>query len=264
MEEEATQPCTQPRYDRRRGGQVDPGTTDEADIICILMPSSHPAVEAIELTAQAAPQHILQNRTMSHVDKDDDLIDNEDSPKRNGKTQDIALRFSSRVHNLRMGFTFGRNPKFCDLLLGKVDNKRFSNRHFRIFINEYGSLMLEDTSTNGTIVEGTVLRCDKADVPQDARHPRHTLHHGAIIELPTMTRKSEVTLRFIVHMPNREGCEERYRQNLQAYIAFVAQVARQAVVLEEAAKEGHLMTMPQVRGVVATFSPVEGVKSYSK
>ena len=246
MEEDGTQPLTQPRYDPRRGGQTDSVPNDEADIICILMPSSHPAVEAVALTAQAAPQHILQNGTMSQLEEDDDLIEHEESSKQNRKTQDIALRFSSRIHSVRMGFTFGRNPKFCDLLLGDINNKKFSNRHFRIFINEYGSLMVEDTSTNGTIVDGTALRCEKAKVPEDARHPRHTLHHGAIIELPTMSRQSEETLRFIVHMPSREGCEEKYRQNLQAYIAYVAQVARQAMVIEEAAKEGHPITMPQV------------------
>lgn len=250
MEEENTQPLTQPRYDPRRGGQSDYVPNDEADIICVLLPSSQPAVEAVALTAQAAPQHILQNGRMSQLDNDDDLIEDEELSKQNRKTQDIALRFSSKIHSVRMGFTFGRNPKFCDLLLGKIENKKFSNRHFRIFLNEYGSLMVEDTSTNGTIVDGTALRCEKAKVPEDApRQPRHTLHHGAIIQLPTMSRQSEENLRFIVHMPSREGCEEQYRQNLQAYIAYVAQVARQAMVLEEAAKDGHPITMPQVSNI---------------
>lgn len=255
MEEEGTQPLTQPRYDPRRGGQSDYVPNDEADIICILMPSSQPAVEAVALTAQAAPQHILQNGRMSQLDNDDDLIEDEEPSKQNRKTQDIALRFSSKIHSVRMGFTFGRNPKFCDLLLGKIENKKFSNRHFRIFLNEYGSLMVEDTSTNGTMIDRTALRCEKAKVPEDApRQPRHTLHHGAIIELPTMSRQSEETLRFIVHMPSREGCEEQYRQNLQAYIAYVAQVARQAMVFEEAAKEGHPITMPQVSNIKGNSS----------
>ena len=248
MEEEATQPSTQPYLDPRRRGHSNRGEgQDEADIFCILVPASPPAHEAVKLTARAAPQHILQNQTLSQVpEEDEDLMEDLGGSDGDGPARDLALRFSSKVHNPCFGFTFGRNPKLCDVILGDINNKKFSNRHFRIFIQPNGSLMLEDTSTNGTIVDGTVLRGAKGIAPDGIRQPMHTLHHGFLIELPTISSKNEESLRFMVRMPSRDDYEDRYKQNLGTYLAYVAQAERQAAAARQAAANGQVIAMPPV------------------
>ena len=266
MDEEPTQPSTQPFHDpRRRGNTSSLQGQDEADIICILMPTSLPAHEAVRLTANAAPQHILQNRVLSHISEEDENLvedenlmgdenptEDEDPPEYPGRSsgegpaRDIALRFSSRVHNLCFGFVFGRNYKQCDLLLGNVNNKKFSNRHFRIFLQPNGVLMLEDTSTNGTILDGTVLRGAKGHAPDGFRQPMQTVAAGSIIELPTISSKGEVTLRFVVRIPLRDTYLDRYKQNLGTYLACIAQAERQQAVVRHAAAKGQTIAVPAV------------------
>jgi hypothetical protein len=229
------------------------------------MPTSLPAHEAVRLTANAAPQHILQNRVLSHISEEDENLvedenlmgdenptEDEDPPEYPGRSsgegpaRDIALRFSSRVHNLCFGFVFGRNYKQCDLLLGNVNNKKFSNRHFRIFLQPNGVLMLEDTSTNGTILDGTVLRGAKGHAPDGFRQPMQTVAAGSIIELPTISSKGEVTLRFVVRIPLRDTYLDRYKQNLGTYLACIAQAERQQAVVRHAAAKGQTIAVPAV------------------
>ncbi|KAI5294520.1 hypothetical protein KEM52_003831 [Ascosphaera acerosa] len=80
----------------------------------------------------------------------------------------IALRLSqfSSLVNPSRGWVFGRNARLADVCIADLANptymsRRVSNRHFRIFVNGHGILMLEDTSINGTIVEGTQISSRK-------------------------------------------------------------------------------------------------------
>ena len=204
---------------------------DEADIIAILHPSSVSAHTCVSLTAAAAPQHILQNHNQSQI-QESSISDDEDSSRssKSAQTQDIALRFSSRVYNLCSGFYFGRTPMRSDILLCGRDNKSVSSRHFRIFINKNGILMLEDTSINGTVVDRMVIHGGKGHLQRGAQQPMITLHHGAIIEMPTITSGNGESVRFIVAIPSRDGARSRYRQNLFAYLACIAQEERRAAV----------------------------------
>ena len=269
MEENCTQPATQ-QVPRKEGFNSVLDEQDESDIICILLPTSPAAHEAVELTAHAAPQHILQNHGLSHIyeapDEDmttggdtrpgDEVNDPEDlnaqlpdpnQPKWDGPAKDIALRFSSKVHNLGLGFTFGRNPARCDLLLSNNDNNMISNRHFRIFMKNNGSLMIEDTSTNGTIIDDVVLCGPKANRLDPRPESQHTLCNGGTIEVILQGKQRGQSIRFSVKMPQRsEIGAEKYEQNCIAYIKCVEQAERQHGFLAEAAKNGTAPDIPPV------------------
>lgn len=269
MEENSTQPATQP-IARKKGFNSMLSEQDEADIICILLPTSPTAHEAVELTANAAPQHILQNHGMSHIYEapdedmttggntrpDDDLDDSKDlNPQRADPdqstwvepTKDIALRFSSKVHNLGLGFTFGRSPARCDLLLTNNDGYKISNRHFRIFMKNNGSLMIEDTSTNGTIVDDIVLRGPKGNHSDPNPESQHTLCNGDTIEIPLRGKQHAQSIRFCVKMPMRsESGQAKYEQNCYAYIKCVEQAERQYGFLAEATRNGNPPLVPPV------------------
>jgi len=206
---------------------------DEADIIAILHPTSPSAHRAVSLTAEAAPQHILQNHPLSQIreEEDEELAH---SPDVNGSARDIALRFSSKVNDLRNGFYFGRNPSNADIILGGKPHKTISSRQFRIFLNHYGILMLEDTSTNGTIVDGIVLRGDRGTDHTGNSQPRMTLHQGAMIEVPTTTSTHGELFRFVVNIPSRDIGQTRYNQNLTGYLQCINQAERRAAALEKA------------------------------
>ena len=243
MDDVATQPTTQPQLDARRlGGSSHLSKQDEGDIIAILHPSSPAAHVAVNLTAESSPQHILQNHSQSHVAGDDE-IEPEYTSMSKDNAQDIALRFSSRVNHVSMGFVFGRNAQSSDILLVRQERKEIavqhgskqysiSNKHFRIFINVFGTLMLEDTSTNGTIVDGIVLHGPKAAGQSGDLDHQRTLHQGVIIEIPTSS--SGESIRFVVNIPSRNYGESKYDENLQGYLAFCAQAERKAAAVAAA------------------------------
>lgn len=129
---------------------------------------------------------------------------------------DLVLRFSQPSKDGKPGFTFGRSWSKCDFGLYTDHNEgkpRISNLHFRIFMNESGVLMLEDYSTNGTVVDSRLQR--KIDgVPT-----KRTLQNGSIITFMKPRSGADV-IKFIVRIPTREGLEEdRYDEQLQLYLA---------------------------------------------
>ncbi|KUL89643.1 hypothetical protein ZTR_00553 [Talaromyces verruculosus] len=202
MEANPTQESTQPYSDPRRIGSHNSGLHDQdvSDIICILHPGSHPAHEAVDATSRQPKgyQHILQ--------RDDFQFDSIDSSSR-----DIAIRMSSSVHDLSMGFVFGRNPAKCDVLLSpEVASKHISNVHFRIFVNEDGILMLQDLSTNGTVVDDTRLW------KRNTQTTRMLVNGSVIIVASDNKHNKEV--RFVVRIPSRDGFNVQYTQNLMAYL----------------------------------------------
>lgn len=176
---------------------------DLADIICILHPTSHAAHDAVAATANTGTQHILQR----------DVLDYETSET---AAIDVALRLSSHVHDLGVGFCFGRNPARCDLLLAANDDaKRVSNSHFRIHLTADGIIMLQDTSTNGTIVDNCRLR-------KNQRDNSRMLTNGSVIQVVTGNNGSD-EVRFVVRIPSREGFAMQYTQNALLYFERVQQ-----------------------------------------
>ncbi|KAJ5675229.1 uncharacterized protein N7477_005163 [Penicillium maclennaniae] len=214
---EATQESTQPCADPRRMGLNNSGLQDQdlADIICILHPNSHAAHNAVAATAGLGDQHILQK----------DVLELETSET---AALDVALRLSSDVHDLGAGFCFGRNKARCDVLLAVDDEaKRVSNTHFRIYLTGDGIIMLQDTSTNGTIVDNCRLR-------KSQKENSRMLTNGSVIQVVTGNHGSD-EVRFVVRIPSREGFAMQYTQNCLRYFERVQQVVSAA---------GHHKTRP--------------------
>ena len=212
--------ATQQVIDPRRLGQANSGLNNEdlADIFCILHPSTLPAHKAAALIRELTPQYTISTQDSVNIRERNSGSENGPGTfelAAQGFTScDIVLRLSANLKNTAGGYLFGRNRQRCDFVFGQDDEvKRVSNVHFRIYINEYGIIMLEDQSTNGTAVDGNLLR---AKDKENGRDYRHTLGQGSIIVL-TMTPPEE-DFRFIVRIPQRdEESEMAYRQNLTNY-----------------------------------------------
>ena len=274
MDEGATQTSTQPFLDpRRRGNSSMLSEEDESDVVCILHPGSPAAYRAVGMIAEASPQHILQNQGLSLVSKTTNEIDSRDAvgleatnsrhqedvnqekarvgPRGNFESgchaMDIALRLSSPLLDPCMGFTFGRRARRCDMVISAEDEyaKMVSGMHFRIYLNKSGVLMLEDTSTNGTIVDSIPLKGGEQSPEYESKR---MLNSGAIIEIlldPHEIRITEV-MKFIVKVPSRDHVADRWRQNLAKYMAWLDQTERQAAAFAQAQIHEKAITMPPV------------------
>jgi hypothetical protein len=216
----ATQLVTDPR---RLGESNHTGLSDDdlTDIFCILHPASLPAHQAIARIAQESPELIISTRGAaaavdpSRPENDVESPGIEELTSAGITPHDIALRFSADAKNPLLGFCFGRNRQRCDYVLGGNTEaaKRISNVHFRISINQHNIIMLEDQSTNGTIVEKTML-CGKHK--NEGQAYKHILEQGSLITLIMMPPEEDY--KFIVRIPFREGIyEELYYQNRDTY-----------------------------------------------
>ncbi|KAF2099751.1 kinase-like protein [Rhizodiscina lignyota] len=225
MDDEATQPSTQQVLDPRRLGRNNSGLSenDISDVLCILHPSSPAAFRVVQQTAEKNPQHVLQNSSLGLSADNAASVDIEEQEtfilapnnQNQGPAMDLALRFSSKNIDPLLGFCFGRNPKQCDIIFDMDTSKRVSNLHFRIYINSSGVVMLEDISTNGTLVDSSHLRGKNA--PKKATR---MLSPGSIIQI--LSPNPEEALKFILRIPSREGHIEEYSRKFQEYMARIA------------------------------------------
>lgn len=221
--------------DPRRLGKGNSGLNEDdlSDIFCILHPSSLPAYRAASLIYEATPQHTIALDSEVRIrERHQDPQDNINSFQlaEQGLTScAIALRLSGDVMQLDSGYRFGRNKQVCDCVMGYGDDVRMiSNTHFSIYINEHGVIMLEDQSTNGTAVDGTMLMGKNKE---NGMVHRHTLEQGSVIVLTVP--EPGVDYRFMVRIPQRdEESEAIYQQNLGEYLQRVknAKLERQAKV----------------------------------
>ncbi|ETN37003.1 uncharacterized protein HMPREF1541_07991 [Cyphellophora europaea CBS 101466] len=225
MAEEATQQATQPAEDPRKAGRhlSDVSAHDLTDVICLLHPQSNLAQTAVRATMITGPQHIHQNEDL------DDLSEFDLSLPQYQESREFALRLSSTVRSPRDGFIFGRNPNSCDVLLtDDPSEKLISNKHFKIYVNAHGSLMLQDLSTNGTIVDDQHLRARRRDTMQ--KPPTLALKNGTIISVVSGPARSEV--KFMIRIPNRSSHEDAYERNLRKYLEMRGTVANFASMRE--------------------------------
>ena len=227
MEEEATQPNTQQVLDPRRLGRNNSGLSDSdiADVVCILHPASPAAFTIVAHTAEQSPQHVLQNDGLANftdrplknmLEEHETFLLGSDS---SGHAKDLALRLSSSLKNTVLGFTFGRNPRSCDIIFDIDTVKRISNLHFRIYVTHAGIVMLEDMSTNGTLVDENHLKGKAQKVATQM------LIQGSVIQVPST--KPEESIKFIVRIPSREGHDTAYLQNFQVFRARMDAAARE-------------------------------------
>jgi hypothetical protein len=114
----------------------------------------------------------------------------------------LILRLSAAIKDPTAGFVFGRNALRCDVVFVKDPLKRISNVHFRIYVNKHGSVMIEDQSTNGTVVDENVLTSHPKDPTQEPV-PRWMLNSGSVIKVHLHQQVKDLTFR--VRIPRRDA-----------------------------------------------------------
>ena len=232
---------------RSKGASSKLTGAEEEDILCFLHPASSSAIQAAELVIKTSPQFIhrhhqntdgsfeeaysIEPNTQSQYSA---LDHSNDSPppfpgSRFGPP-DIALRISANVRDQLNGFVFGRIPQKCDIVLAEKTMMMMSSVHFRIFVNEHGVLMLEDMSTNGTMVDGRLLRASHQKAKNGRPQTVNSLSNGSMVELPIVTDTNKEWMRFIVLVPQRNQGQEKYEENLLVYVECVKQLRRRAEV----------------------------------
>ncbi|KAI2628320.1 Pkinase-domain-containing protein [Xylaria nigripes] len=219
VDSQATQQATQNVYDPRRFGQQNSGFSDQdiSDIICLLYPQSDATNREVQQIANS-PEYARHTTGRYSADAIKSDTYHEDDARNFGPTLGIGdhalvLRLSSPLKDPRLGFTFGRNQSRCDIHFEHDPVKRLSNIHFRIYVNSYGSVLLEDESINGTIVDNKLLQKRGSKIS----NIRRTLESGS--EIRIMMHEREYDLIFRVRIPRREGeYEEAYAKNVDAYL----------------------------------------------
>ncbi|KAJ8117885.1 hypothetical protein ONZ43_g4104 [Nemania bipapillata] len=220
---QATQQATQNAFDPRRVGQQNSGFSDQdvSDIICLLYPLSEPASSEFQ-TIAASPEyahHVAGRYSADAIESD---LYREDDARAFGRTRGIGdhalvLRLSSALKDPSLGFTFGRNRERCDICFFADPGKRLSNIHFRIYVNEYGSVLLEDQSTNGTVVDNKLLRLRTEPNSKERPVTRRILESGSTIKIVMHENKWDLV--FLARIPRREGeYEDAYMRNVESYL----------------------------------------------
>ncbi|GKU10585.1 unnamed protein product [Fusarium langsethiae] len=206
--DEPTQ-ATQNVLDPRRVGKQNSGFSDEdiSDIICVLYPHSDSARIELERLVNESSPHIIGKDEADGVEPDYALEDQAArfaaDPGGNG-SHAIILRLSSQLKNPAAGFVFGRNPMRCDVVFVNDPLKRVSNIHFRIYVNEYGTVMIEDQSTNGTIVDDHILTSNPSAKGRDGPPiTKYVLSSGSIIKVYLHQQARDLTFR--VRIPRRDN-----------------------------------------------------------
>lgn len=216
MEEEATQPATQPLPGHEGIAPSSINNNYLSGVICLLHPSSPAAYAAVERLSKLKPAHVFKtpdnapgravnvgggDRDMGSGDDDEELSTQLAAPGQfySDDGLDIALRSEPGPKQPGVGFVFGRNPNKCDVVIGEVTKtKRISNQHFRIYRNPNNVLMLEDHSTNGTWVDDIKLGGNPRDHENGTTH---ALFAGSII----VVAPGSAIMRFVVRIPNQSG-----------------------------------------------------------
>ncbi|KAF3344783.1 hypothetical protein VdG2_06969 [Verticillium dahliae VDG2] len=224
-----TAAATQNVLDPRRVGKQNSGFSDDdiSDIICLLYPYSPFARQEVLRIAQHDATHILGREQAAAIEPDYDQehqADNFQLAPPNTGDYALILRLSTLVKDPLQGFQFGRNASRCDVCFSNDPMKRLSNVHFRIYVNKYGVVMLEDQSTNGTFVDSNLLRGKN---PNDKMDVRRTLSHGSKIKI--LMHSEQQDLEFLVRIPKREGEYDRaWIRNLEDYFERIDDLQKEA------------------------------------
>lgn len=192
--------------DPRRLGKQNSGFSDEdiSDIICVLYPHSDSARQEVQRLIGAGCPHIVGKDAVDGVEPDYEREDEASrfdcNPTGHG-CHAIILRLSAQMKDPAAGFTFGRNSSRCDIVFVNDPLRRVSNIHFRIYVNEYGTVMIEDQSTNGTFVDRHLLTCQ----PRDASNRpvnKWVLSSGSVVKVFLHAQIRDLTFR--VRIPRRD------------------------------------------------------------
>lgn len=215
MDDESTQPATQQVLDPRRMGRNNSGLTDGdiADVLCILHPASSGAIRVVDDTARNRPAYVLSRDPFQSFDGDTDINEQQTIRIEKGAfelSHDLALRMSAPLLRPSVGFVFGRNGHLSDIVFSKDEARRISNQHFRIYLNNEGVLMIEDMSTNGTLVDDILLKS------KDRTFPRNRmLSPGSVIIVQAVGVEE---IKFVVRIPTRHGHADQFKINFHNFV----------------------------------------------
>lgn len=205
-------------------GLQNSGFPDEmiSDIICVLYPHSESARQEVLRLADENSPHVIGKLEADTVQPDYSLEDDAsrfaDNYGQHGNHA-IILRLSTQTKDPKAGYAFGRNGARCDILFVNDPHKRISNIHFRIYVNEFGAVMIEDQSTNGTQVDSRILQ-SKARSRDPAMQPlsRFTLESGTMVRISLHDRAKDLVFR--VRIPHRtDEYETAYNVKVDEFFA---------------------------------------------
>lgn len=107
---------------------------------------------------QATQKYLIDKFSQEQID--DDVVCRVICTSGQINLRDLKVKPEAVLKNpasIKKTWTFGRNQA-CDYYLGDIS--RLSNRHFVIMLGEEGTLMIKDTSTNGTWLNGARIQKD--------------------------------------------------------------------------------------------------------
>ncbi|KAK6608660.1 hypothetical protein H4I95_04040 [Botrytis cinerea] len=199
---EATQPTDEAiRLANRNSGLTD---EDASDIVCILHPDSDLAREACSEINKLHPKNTISLEGANSYLAAEGYL-----------PCDLALRLSANLKDVNLGWIFGRSEERCDFMIRDGTPPQISNQHFRIYLNEHGFLMVEDMSTNGISVDGTILRLKKKN---NGKPYRQTIENGTIISL-ALNKPVALSINFVVRIPRRsDEAQEAFETNFAVHV----------------------------------------------
>ncbi|CAG8973941.1 hypothetical protein HYALB_00007469 [Hymenoscyphus albidus] len=252
--------ATQIYDDDRRYDQGNSGLSNEdaADIICCLNPITLPAYEGVDEIHRQTPELTMKNDNVTHMRQKGESVEEASQAQNRGLVAcSLVLRFSHEPKEPLQGFQFGRKLARCDFVFakGKGPARRISNVHFRIYINEFGSLMIEDTSTNGTLVDRYLLRCKEKE---NNKMYKQILEAGQTISF--IMENGEPNITFMVWVPNRnDEAMMAYDENLAKHLAKITALeASRAEAIRAAERKGPVNLFPQA-GAATSAASTSGV-----
>ncbi|KAF1950553.1 kinase-like protein [Byssothecium circinans] len=237
-EDEAMQSATQQDFDprQRRRNASDLNDEDMADVLAILHPASPNAIKILEHTVEACPEYVLFRRSFdscsSHMEEQGTIIIGQNDGRfvqGSHTSADLVLRMSAakKLKFPNRGFVFGRYRDRSDIVFYPDSEILYSRQHFRIYLNSDAILMIEDISTNGTLVDDHLLKNRNPRLPKV-----RMLNSGSIITLATPGDAEAI--KFVVRIPSRDSHMDRFQKNIRKFLTECATGEERAMSEEKA------------------------------
>ncbi|CCF59652.1 hypothetical protein KAFR_0H02430 [Kazachstania africana CBS 2517] len=113
-----------------------------------------PVTQPTQQATQSTQKYLIEKFTQEKIDENivcRVICTNGKIPMKDLRIDTTPQELLRIKEPIKKVWTFGRNLN-CDYYLGNIS--RLSNKHFQILLGEDGNLMLRDSSTNGTLLNG--------------------------------------------------------------------------------------------------------------
>lgn len=156
-------------------------------------------------STQATQKYLVEKFTQEQID--DDIVCRVICTTGQIPIRDLRADFGEVLNqrdSIKKIWTFGRNAT-CDYHLGNIT--RLSNKHFQILLGEDGNLLLRDTSTNGTWLNG-----QRAD-----RDRNQLLSQGDEITVGVGVSVDVLSLVVFINERFKQGLEQAKREKINGW-----------------------------------------------